>query len=308
MAKGDNKAKGSDGDKKMVEKVNQQLSAREDSLFSRLVGVGLIVLGVLLVVLAVVAVFLSKREAVVDEELPIPTVSVDRYTREDEITVTGETDPKTKVMVWVNGEEAGKTVRSDKEGAYEFTFEVDEEGDYEIEAATIKGWLKKTRSLKSDPTKVTVDWSAPSSDVELTYDENVGTDSMTVSGNTGEGGIKVTLKGDETYEVTSDKNGDFEITDITLAEGDNAFTVTLEDNAGNQKELARKVEVTYEEGDLNGDGVVDSTDALEIPEAAGELDAALEFIAGNKLMMLFAVIALAVLAGNSAIVYKKMNA
>jgi len=55
-----------------------------------------------------------------------------------------------------------------------------------------------------------------------------------------------------------------------------------------QRELEEKVRVTYsEESTVNGDAVMD-----EIPVASGELEAAMQEIFGNNLMMVFALLAI----------------
>lgn len=296
-------------DQKMVDKINQKLSASEDSLFSRMLGAGLIVLGVLLVILAIVVVVLARKDPKVDDSLTIPTVQVDRYTREFEVDVEGETDEKGRVMIWLDDDVEETSVRADSDGLYEYLLELEEEGEYEVTVATVSGWLVRKRSPKSNVALVELDRTAPSSKVELNYSSTSDDGGFDLTGEAQESGLTVILKGDKEYTATTDRNGEFAFSDIPLEEGSNSFTVVLEDKAGNQKELARKVEVTSQSaGDVNGDGVFDAAGTNELPEAAGELGDALSALFANKLMVIFGLIAAAVLAVNSTMVYKKMNA
>ena len=292
-------------DKQMVEKVNKTLNDSEDSLFSRFVGIGLIIFGVLLVILAVSLVILSRRDPKVDESFSVPTIEAIRYSSDTLVTVSGESKDGGKIMLWIN-DELQQDLIDVTDGEYESEIDLVEEGDYKLAVAMIKGFVLKKRSVKSDTVTVTVDTTAPSSDVELNYDAVVESGVVTIQGKTKESGVTVILEGKRVYEVTSDKDGNFAFENISLAEGKNEFTVTLEDKAGNSKTLARKIVVdstVADKGDLNGDGISE-----EIPEAAGELDDALNALFANKLMMFFGFAAIAVLAVNSVIVIKKARA
>lgn len=308
MAK--NKAKKVD-DQKMVDKVNKSLKDNDDSLFSRMVGIGLIIFGVLLVVLAVVLVVLSRKDPKVDSGIAVPTVEVDRYTDTENVTLMGETEEGKKIMVWVN-DELQADYLDVVDGKYESKVNLNEDGDYEIKVAALKGWIFKTRSESSDAEMVTVDTVAPSSDVDLVYPEQVKDGVVSISGQAKEGNVKVTLDGDKDYEVTADKDGKFEFSNLSLAEGSNKFRVVVEDKAGNKKTLARKIVVTSsvaDTGDLDGDGISDNvTSGKVIPEAAGELSDALNAMFANKLMVMFGLIAMAGFAASSIVVAKKAQA
>jgi hypothetical protein len=319
MSKDNNMGKNknmSKSDKKMVDKVNRSLNDNDDSLFSRLVGVGLIVFGALLVILAVVLVILSRKDPKVDDSFDVPSIEVSRYSDDDSATISGETDGKGKIMVWVN-DELQDDLLSIEDGEFEAELDLKEEGDYEINVALLKGFIFKKRSEKSDSAMVTVDTTAPSSDVELSYDEEVEDGVVNISGEAKEGNVKVILSGDRKYAVTADKDGKFEFEGLSLEAGKNEYKVSLEDRAGNKKTLARTIVVTSaveDTGDLNGDGVTDKNDlntsdtGKEIPEAAGELKSALNAMMANKMLVIFGFAAVAIFSVNSAVVLKKARA
>jgi len=304
-------------DKKMVDKVNKSLNDKEDSLFSRLVGVGLIVFGALLVILAVVLVILSRKDPKVDDSYDVPSIEVERYADDEIVTINGESEDKGKVMVWVNDELQDDYIEIE-DGKFEADLDLEEEGEYEINVALLKGFIFKKRSEMSESVFVSVDTTAPSSNVELFYDENVKNGSVTIKGEAQEGSVRVTLSGDKKYTVTADKDGKFEFNNISLKEGENEFKVALEDRSGNTKTLARTIVVTSEfadTGDLDGDGISDNVatlgdgkDGEEIPEAAGDLGQALDALMANKALMMFGLVAIAMFSMSSVVVLKKVRA
>ena len=302
------KQSNSEMDQKMVDKVNKTLSDNEDSLFSRMVGIGLIIFGVLLVVLAVVLVLIARKDPKIVDSIAVPSVEAPRYSDEFAVEISGQSKDGGKIMVWVDGELQKDLVKVEDE-KYSTEIDLGDEGDYEIKVATVKGFIFRQRSVESNPITVTVDTTAPSSDIDLNYDSEVKDGVVTITGQAKEGNVKVILEGKKKFEVTSDKDGKFEFKDISLAEGKNEFKVTLEDRAGNTRTLARKIVVTSQSadtGDLNGDGISDGGNP-EIPEASGELTAAMQALMANKAIMMFGLIALAIFAVNGAIVYKKLN-
>ena len=100
----------------------------------------------------------------------------------------------------------------------------------------------------------------------------------------------VTVKrGTGLYRATCDKDGNFKISGIILEAGPNVFNIELKDEAGNEVKVEEKVKVIYsEDSSVNGEAVDDTS----IPVAAGELDSAMSVILGNKLMILFGILAL----------------
>lgn len=307
-------------EKAMIDKVNDKMTPREDSFLARLIGTGLIVLGVLFVILAIVVVALSTREATVNKDLPVPTIEAPRATNDDQIRVSGETEDNGTVMFWVNGEEHADTATADDEGNYEIRFEAEDEGEYRFQAAYVKGFPLRQRSERSDEIKVRVDRTPPSTEVKLDYEKVVSGNKMTIKGNTEPNTtVIVELDGRE-YTTKSDENGDFTIEGILLLEGENSLVVFLEDEAGNRVELDNEVVVEHVPGgdlngdgirdigvDLDGDGIPDADTGTELPEAAGELEAALDFFFGNRLMLTFGLIALAVFAINTGFVATKLR-
>lgn len=312
MAKEKNMPKNQDPkmDQKMVDKVNRTLSDNEDSLFSRMVGVGLIIFGVLLVVLAIVLVILARKDPKIVDSIETPSIEVDRYSNDEVVKISGESKDGGKIMLWVDGE-LQKDLIKVEDGEYSSEVDLGDEGDFDLKVATLKGFIFRQRSTESDEVTVTVDTTAPSSDIVLNYDSEVKDGVVSISGQAKEGNVKVILEGTKKFEVTSDKDGKFEFSDISLKEGKNEFRITLEDKAGNRKTLARKIVVTSataDTGDLNGDGVTDDPTTPEIPEAAGELEAAMQALVANKAIVFIALAALTIFAVNSTIVYKKLNA
>jgi len=320
MSKGKNMKNSnmSKSDKKMVDKVNKSLNDNEDSLFSRLVGVGLIVFGALLVILAVVVVILSRKDPKVDDSYEVPSIEVKRYSNDEVVTLLGEADDKGKIMVWVNDELQEDYIEIE-DGEFETDLDLEEAGEYEITVALLKGFIFKKRSEISDGVFVTVDTTAPSSDVELLYDEEVKNGTVTIKGEAKEGSVRITLLGDKKYAVTADKDGKFEFNNISLKEGENEFKIMLEDRAGNKKTLARTIVVTSDvddTSDLDGDGISDTTessngegkDVEEIPEAAGELGQALNALMANRVVMMLGLVAIAIFSVNSIVVLKKVRA
>lgn len=307
-------------EKAMIDKVNDQMTPREEGFMAKFVGTALIVLGVLFVLLAILVVFLSRRPASVNSDLPVPSINAPKQTKEESIKVKGETEDNGSVMFWVDGNIYPEVATANGEGKYEINIEAKEEGEYKIAAAYVKGFPVKQRSEKSKEVKVLVDRTPPSSDAKLDYEKVVSGDKMTIRGNT-EPNTKVTVKlNGEEYSTTSDENGDFVVEDIRLSPGSNRMSVVFEDEAGNQVELDDDLVVDYVPGgdidgdgirdigiDIDGDGIPDVDDGTELPEASGELEAAMDFLLGNRLMMLFGLLALAVFGVNTGLVAMKLR-
>lgn len=302
-------------DKEVVAKVNRQMAEDDDSLLARIIGLGLILLGIIFIVLAIMVVILSRRDPKVDSELDVPTLKTDNlFTNKEDIKVFGDSDSGSEVMFWLNGEVYDGTAEIE-DGEYEFTIEVTKEDEYIIEAAAVDGFPIKRRSEKSDTLKVVVDWTRPSEKVE-NKNESVKEDGTYVLKGKIEPFGSITLRDtetDEEYSATADKDGNFELT-IKLGEGETEFEVIIKDAAGNERVLEEKISVKFDpdatNGGTNGTGGTNggtTGNGGDLPESAGELDAALDFMFGNRLMVIFGLIALVVFAANSGFVAMKLK-
>ncbi len=277
---------------------------------SKILGAFFVVAGLVLIGILLIFYILSKLPYRTDPNMPIPTLEdLDEYTSDDSVDVEGEVVPGETVVLYQDGDLTDRKVEADDSG--EFSFEdvvLEEEGEVEFQAASVRGFILKKRSEKSNTIKVTVDRSDPSEDVELgEYPEETKDESVTISGKAEENST-VTFKRDgEEYSGETDEDGNFEVKDIQLEEGENEFEVEVEDRAGN-KVKAEKISITRKEsaGDLNGPGATDqraTADGEKLPESAGELDKALEIIAQNNIMFALGLLALATFAASSAGVY-----
>jgi len=150
---------------------------------------------------------------------------------------------------------------------------------------------------------VDVDRTPPSSKVSVEYDDIAVGDDVVIKGKA-EKNTTIIIEGDtDTYEVETGEDGSFEISSLTLKPGKNLFKLRVKDDAGNEVLSSTTIEIEYEAGDVNGDGVVIGPDGKPLPESAGELDKAMDFLMGNKLMLGFALIAMAVFGVSSASAY-----
>lgn len=323
-------------DKKMVDKVNQQMATEEDSLMAKIIGFGLILLGAAFIVLAVVVVVLSRRSAEIDESLEVPTLKANLYTNEEVTAVEGTTSPDGEVMFFIDGEESDVVATADSDG--EFSAELtlpNEEGVYDIQAATVEGFPLRNRSKKSDISSITLDKTAPSAEAEFDYDPISQDGKFDLSGTVDPNAIvRLSAPDGVEYYTSANEDGKFNFEQIKLNAKDTEYNVTLVDEAGNERELALKLEVSYPafvepiaSGDVNGDGVVDDadgdlngdgvttgdgtvagvTDTPDLPEAAGELDAAMDILGGNTLMLILGLVAVAVFSLNSGVVAVKLG-
>ncbi len=283
----------------MRDKVEVKHIDRDRERISRLVGSLFIGIGVLLVAFGIYAFIRFREKPVLDNELEAPVLEeVTSLTNGEEITVRGTAQGYETVYVYVNDEFVNSANVEDGQFSYQHT--VSSQGDLAVSVAGVKGFPSRIISPRSETKIATVDWTPPSTeDVALTYGSETNKETFALVG-TAEPSSKVVVKrGTDSYEGVADDGGRFRIGDIQLDEGRNVFTVYIEDKAGNRVELDEKIRVTYNPaGDVNGDAVVDGKD---LPQAAGELD----FLIGNKLMMLFGILALLAFAGSSGYMYYK---
>lgn len=324
MAKNNNKQKKAvevSQEKTMTEKVTSANNFQEDSLLARVIGLGLVALGVVFVILAIVIVYLSRQEPELDRSVQTPSLEIEEtFINGKSVEISGKSEKGENVAIYLNGERLDETASVDNNGNYRYTLDIQEEGKNEIETATIVGFPQKRVSERSEKLVVEADYTAPSNNAELNYDPTSNNGDFTLSGKIDPNTKIIIESEDDRYEAISDANGDFSLIANLQAES-TTFNVTLEDEAGNTRELARKIDVNYPTfADANGDigpdgattsagvaGVSTGTTAGELPEAAGELDAALDILFGNNLMLAFGLIALIVFIANSSIVALKLK-
>ena len=286
---------------------NEDLSTVSEKV-ARVFGVAFILIGLFLIIYLVGGFVISKLPYRVDPNLPIPTLrDSEEFTNQDSITLSGTVLPGEKVALYIDENRVKETITTDEDGSFSFEdISIDEEGDLSFEAAVVRGGLFKRRSEMSNLVETTVDWTPPSTSISLEYDTESGSETTTVRGSAEPNSI-VVLDGDtESYEIAVDPDGNFEMTDLTLLDGTNVFSVRIKDRAGNEVLASDTVEIVYLAsadvlGEVNGDGVSIGPNGGKLPESAGELEAALEFLAGNKLMFIMSLVALFTFAGSSTL-------
>ncbi len=285
----------------MVSKV--EIQQKSNNTLSKIIGTLLIVLGILLIGYGIFSYFKSNREPKLDEVLVPPTTSeTQAMTNGENIIVKGSADGYDKVLVYVDNEEVGKA-KVGKDGIYEYEHKVEKEGKYIISTAAIRGFLKKFITPKSNPIVITVDRTAPELE-EIKYSNEVGTDNFGVIGKAEPGSTVLVKRGTDIYEAKVDETGLFAIKGISLDEGPNVYSIELKDNAGNVRQIEKKIEVTYsKESSVNGNAVVDEN----LPVASGELEAALSVLRDGKIMLMLGIIAFIAFLASSGVVLAKRH-
>jgi hypothetical protein len=277
---------------------------------ARVFGVIFILVGLVLIVLLVGGFITSKLPYRVDPTLPIPTLdAADKYTNEEATSVTGTALPGEKVVLYIDDERTNTTVETDEDGVFAFDdIALQEEGEVSFSSAVIRGGLFKRRSELSNTVATTVDWTAPSSAISFEYDETSNSDKVTIKGTADPDTIVVLGTGDKKFEATVDDEGIFTFVDVPLVAGSNSFSVRIKDLAGNEVQASKQVEIAYAVGDLNGNGA-STTNISNLPESAGELEAAMEFLRGNSVMFAIAVVVLCAFgaSASSAYLYSKRS-
>lgn len=293
----------------MVSKVEvKNASEYDQDRVSRVLGTVFIVLGLAFVIYGIISFVRYSRNPELNESYQAPFLSGSKsIVNKEEFDISGVATGYDEVFVYVNDEQVGKAkVRND--GNFEYRYKSAGDGKYSISVAGVKGFPKRSISPKSDVRIIEVDRVAPVLS-NLNYLSEVGTKTFSVSG-TVEAGCEVTLKrGTNIYKEECNENGDFFIKGALLDEGTNIYTLEIRDKAGNVAEVEEKIRVVYSKAssvngnvvagvaDLNGKGVSDST----LPVASGELDNLLN----NKLMILFAMLAIAGFVTSSGFVMVK---
>ncbi|HBB64979.1 MAG: hypothetical protein UR49_C0024G0006 [candidate division WS6 bacterium GW2011_GWF2_33_92] len=294
----DNSVKSKSPDMRSKVEIKQPLPQNQERI-SRLVGSVFIGMGVLLVAFGIYSFIRYREEPLFNPDLEAPTLDeVTSITNGDKIMVKGSAAGFDEVFVYVN-EEKIDTTKLDDDSKFSYEYIVDEEGEYAISVAGVKGFPNRTIGPRSTSKIAIADWTAPSQDsVTLRYGQETNKNTFTLAGTT-EGNASVEVKrGTESFGGLSDSKGNFRIEGIALDEGKNVFSIYVEDSAGNQVTLDEKIRVSYSPtGTVNGDAVVDE----DIPQAAGAFDT----LFGNQLMMLFGLIALIAFGVSSSVVYIK---
>lgn len=292
-----NSASQNDSMKSKVE-IKQPLPQNQEKI-SRLVGSVFIGMGILLVAFGIFSFIKYREEPLLDPELEAPaSATVTSITNGETIVVQGEAKGYDSIFVYINEEKVGEA-KVGEDGKYSFEYTVEEQGEYSIVVAGVKGFPNRYISPMSESKISIVDYTSPDKDtVTLKYGPETNKDTFILIGTTEADATIEVKRGTESFDGLADKDGKFRIEGITLDEGKNVFSVYITDLAGNQILLDEKVRVTYSvTGDVNGDAVVDE----DIPQAAGTFDE----IFGNKLMMLFGIIALIAFSTSSTVVYLK---
>lgn len=268
---------------------------------SRIVGSIFIGFGVLLVAFGIYSFIRFREEPALDIGLEAPTLSeVTPLTNGDTVLVRGIAKGYEDVFVYVDNVKIGSVKVAD-DGTFAYEYKVEDEGEYIINVAGVKGFPNRIMSPKSDMKSAIVDRTDPNPEnFSFVYGEETNKETFIVAGNA-EPMSTVTIKrGTDSYSAVADSEGKYRIEGIVLDDGKNVFTTTVKDQAGNEIVLDEKIRVTYSpSGSINGDAVAGVSD--DIPQAAGEFDT----LIGNKLMLVFGVIAMAAFGISYTFVNKK---
>ena len=144
----------------MVAKVEVK-SPRDSERVSQIVGAIFIFLGVLLVAFGVYSFVKYSSTPELNESLVSPSVTeMASITKESTITVEGNATGYDTVYVYVNGEKV-QNVKVGAKGEFKTDITLENEGEYEIAVAGVKGFPKRYLSAQSLVEKVIVDKTAP---------------------------------------------------------------------------------------------------------------------------------------------------
>lgn len=286
-------------DTPMLEKV-EITQPEQEGMLSMIIGTVLVALGILLLVVGIVMFVLYYLPPREDRNVSKPVLyELPVYTNTAKLVLKGESETD-KVMVWVNDELVNGTLKVENK-KFELEYPISTEGIYKVEVSALKGFPVRLRSEKTSPVIVNIDWSAPSKNVSFKYEKEVDRKVVTIKGK-GEANTVITLKrNDKEYSAKTDDNGNFEIKNIPLVEGGNAFSAVVKDLAGNSTRIDTTIRVIYASGDINGGG------ATDLPESAGLLSNEMSYKLGNTLLTFFGITSLMVLGINMYAVKRKLN-
>lgn len=286
----------------MIDKTKVHVDSAENSFGRKIVGMGFALVGFLLILGVIILNVVSNVEPQLDEELNAPSLDeIISHTNKDKIVISGEVEEVDQVILYVNDEMLREVIEVEDD-KFSYSYEIPEEGEYVFEAVSVEGFPFRRGSDRSNSVSVMVDWTAPSADVKIEYEEQVETGLVDVSGEV-EPHLFVRLldNGDVAHETQADEDGNFLIEDVRLQEGENEFRVELEDRAGNKNVLARRIEVTSQ---VDAPEIVDPAD---LPEASGDLASAMVALANNRMMTTFGAVALVALVASSGMVALKVR-
>jgi len=278
---------------------------QDQEKISRIVGTIFIVLGVLLISFGIYSFVKYNRNPEMNTQLESPVmVGINELTKEDSVVIRGSANGYDQVFIYVDGEEIER-VKVAKDGSYEYTLNLVDEGKYAVTVAGVKGFPRRYISPTSEVLTVTIDKTAPTIS-KIKYPAEVGTETFSLTGVVEPNAVVTVKRGTGLYRATCDKNGNFKISGIVLEVGPNIFNIELKDEAGNELKVEEKVRVIYsKDSSVNGEAVDDTS----IPVAAGELDSAMSVILGNKLMILFGILALVgMFSSTGVLLYKNRKA
>jgi hypothetical protein len=284
----------------MVEKTKVKLDPVEGSLGRKVVGMGFALVGFLLILAVIILNIISNVEPRLDESLNVPVLDeIVAFTNKDKVTISGTVEDSEQVILYVNDTMIREVVTVDEDGRFSYEYNVSEEGEYVFQAVSVVGFPMRRGSEKSESVQIVVDWTAPSADVTLEYEEEVDTGLVTITGEI-EPDTYIRLLGEEdiVFETESDEEGMFVLENVRLVQGENEFRVELEDRAGNKNVLARRVTVL---------SAVDAPPIDDLPEASGDLANAFRVLLNNRLMSIFGILALVALLASSGVVALKIR-
>ncbi len=270
---------------------------------SKLVGSIFIVLGLLLVGFGIYSFVKYNSNPKLDTSLVSPSFEeIPSITNGENVSVAGNAKGYDTVLVYLNDEKIG-SVKVNNKGEYLYNVALSQEGEYKIAVASVKGFPMRHLSSQSAIQTVVVDRTAPVL-ADVKFPTEVGTQTFTVTG-TAEKDAQVTVKrGTDYYSATCNEKGYFKIVSIALDSGSNVFNVVIKDTAGNETALVGRIKVIYSpESSVNGDAVDDAS----IPVADGDLDNVADFLAGNKLVWFFAILALVGGITTTSVMYIKQR-
>lgn len=284
----------------MISKVEVK-NPRDSERISQIVGAIFIFLGVLLVAFGVYSFVKYSANPQLNESLVSPSVTeLPAVTNGQTITVSGNATGYDTVHIYVNGEKV-ETDKVGTKGDFSSDVTLENEGEYIITVAGVKGFPKRYLSAQSLAETVVVDRQAAVL-TDIQYAKEVGTATFTVTGVIEKDAQVMIKRGTDYYSATCDEQGSFKIVSIALDQGANVFNVVIRDVAGNETVLDGEIKVTYSpDSSVNGDAITDNS----IPVAAGGTERMRDFFLGNSLVMVFAILALLAGTTTTTLLYAK---
>lgn len=292
--------------KTMFEKTQPQTVTDESTPWLKILAIGALIFGLVVLLAILLLVVITRISPRVDSSLQVPVLKeLPAYTNSEKIVLEGTAKDATQVIIYVDEKQESNFANVNQDGSFSYEFTFPSEKKYKFEAASLTGTIVKSRSDKSSPVEITFDKTAPSK--TITFDQSnktVDAGKVTVKGKAEADSTVTIKKDDKSYITTTDKDGNFEIKDVQLSNGENVFSVEVKDKAGNVVK-ANDLKIVYNgAGSLNGGGVKTGP---ELPNSAGLLEDALSSIGVNNLMFSFGLFALVLLMVNGSIVAIKLK-